>query len=114
MNDYNECYDVLLHKFHLTKPTVKSLLNVIQRHFKKGDNSAKVFNICRDLNDNQLFADALINKVEVILCGYKDLLSNERYEGIRVIGPKDYWKFKVCLMFPRYSLLLLTSMIYSI
>ena len=40
----------------------------------------------------QIFADALINKVDVILSGDKDLLTIGQYEGIRIIGPKDYWK----------------------
>jgi uncharacterized protein len=87
-----ECQNVLLHKFHLSKPTVKSLLHVVERYFKKGENSTKLLNICRDPDDNQIFADALINKVDIILSGDKDLLSIEKYEEIRIISPKDYWK----------------------
>ncbi len=87
-----ECHGVLLHKFHLSKPTVKSLLYVIERHFKKGKTSTKPLNVCRDPDDNQIFADALINEVHIILSGDKDLLSMEEYGGIRIIGPKDYWK----------------------
>jgi len=87
-----ECQEVLLQKFHLSKPTIKSLLTVIERYFIKGEKSTKLLNVCRDPNDNQILADALINKVDVILSGDKDLLSIERYEGIKVIAPKDYWK----------------------
>ena len=87
-----ECQDVLLHKFNLSRTTVKLLLNVLERYFKKGENSTKLINVGRDADDNQIFADALINKVDIILSGDKDLLSVERYEGIRIIGPKDYWK----------------------
>ncbi len=87
-----ECNEVLLHKFHLAKPTVKSLLNVIERHFKQGISSTELLNVCRDPDDNQILADAIINKVDIILTGDKDLLSIEIYEGIRIVGPKDYWK----------------------
>lgn len=87
-----ECQEVLLYKFYLSKLTVKSLLYVIERYFKKGANSTKLLNICRDPDDNQIFADALINKVDIILSGDKDLLSIEEYQGIRTISPKDYWK----------------------
>src|SRR5438105_4079924 len=66
-----ECQEVLLHKFYLSKATVKSLLHVIERHFKKGESSSKRLNVCRDPDDNQILADALINKVE----GDQDLLS---------------------------------------
>jgi putative PIN family toxin of toxin-antitoxin system len=87
-----ECREVLLSKFHLSRTTVKSLLHVVERHFKRGTASTKPLNVCRDPDDNQILADALINKAELILSGDKDLLSMEEYEGIRIIGPKDYWK----------------------
>ncbi len=90
----DECQKVLLHKFHLSKGTVKSLLQTVDRHFKKGKTSTKRPNICRDANDNQILADALINEVDIILSGDKDLLSLEEYEGIKMIGPKDYWKLR--------------------
>jgi predicted nucleic acid-binding protein len=65
---------------------------VVERHFKQGVSSTKPLNVCRDPDDNQILADALINKVDIILTGDKDLLSIEIYEGIRIVGPKDYWK----------------------
>ena len=89
---FAECQDVLLHRFHLSKSTVKTLLNVIERHFIGGENSTTPRKVCRDPNDDQVLADALINKIDVILSGDKDLLSMEEYEGMRIIGPKDYWK----------------------
>lgn len=87
-----ECQEVLLQKFHLSTATVKTLLSVLDRHFTKGRSSNALFKICRDPADDQIFADALINQVEFILSGDKDLLSMERYEGIRIVAPKDYWK----------------------
>ncbi len=89
---FAECQDVLLNKFHLSKPAIKSLLGVVDRHFKKAVSSTKLLNVCRDPNDNQILADALINKVDIILTGDKDLLTIEVYQGIRIISPKDYWK----------------------
>jgi uncharacterized protein len=87
-----ECKKVLSQKFSLSQSTVKSLLNVIERHFKKGDHSNKLLEICRDQNDNQILADALHNKAEIILSGDKDLLCIEAYEGIKIISPKEYWR----------------------
>lgn len=87
-----ECQDSLLHKFHLSNATVKALLSVIDQHFLKGKSSTNLLNVCRDADDNQIFADALINRVDIILSGDKDLLSIESYEGIRIVAPKDYWK----------------------
>ena len=87
-----ESHKVLLQTFHLSKPTVKQMLNVIERYFKKGESSPCLLKVCRDPDDDQILADALMNKVDVILSGDKDLLVVERYEGIKIIGPKDYWK----------------------
>ena len=87
-----ECRKVLIQKFHLSDTTVKALLSVIDRHFVKGKMSAKLLQVCRDPEDDQIFADALINQVDVILSGDKDLLSIKRYEGMRIVAPQDYWK----------------------
>lgn len=87
-----ECQDVLRHKFHLSSATVKSLISVLDRHFVKGKSSADLLKVCRDSEDDQIVADALFNQAEVILSGDKDLLSMERYEGMRIVAPKDYWK----------------------
>ena len=88
----SECQAVLLQKFHLSKPAVGKLLNVIKVYFKKGENSTRLINVCRDSDDNQILADTLINKVDVIFSGDIDLLVLEKYEGIRIIASKDYWK----------------------
>ncbi len=87
-----ECQEALLHKFHLSSSTVKELLSVIDQHFIKGKSSTHPLKVCRDPNDDQILADAVINKVDIILSGDKDLLSIGHYEGIRIIAPKDYWK----------------------
>jgi uncharacterized protein len=87
-----ECQEVLLHKFHLSSATVKALLSVLDRHFVKGNSSTDLRKVCRDPKDDQILADALFNQVEGVLSGDKDLLSIERYEGVRIISPQDYWK----------------------
>jgi len=87
-----ECQDVFLHKFHLSGKTIKEILSVVDRYFVKGKSSVNVLNVCRDLKDNQVLVDALINEADVILSGDKDLLSMGQYEGIAIVAPKDYWK----------------------
>jgi putative PIN family toxin of toxin-antitoxin system len=87
-----ECQEVLSRKFHLSPAVVKGLLAVLDRHFVKGKSSTKLLKVCRDAGDDQILADALINEVDVVLTGDQDLLAMVRYEGIRIIAPKDYWK----------------------
>ena len=50
-----------------------------------------VENVCRDPNDNQVLADALVNKIEILITGDKDLLELKKYKGIKIISPKAYW-----------------------
>lgn len=82
----------LLQKFSFSPATVKELLSVVDNHFVKGKDAIKLQHICRDPNDDQVLADALLNEVDIILSGDKDLLSMETYQNIRIIGPNDYWK----------------------
>ena len=88
----SECKNVLLTKFHLSMATVKSQILVIERHFYKGQSATDVINACRDPKDNQILADAVLNKVDFILSGDKDIISLGSFEGIRMISPKEYWK----------------------
>jgi predicted nucleic acid-binding protein len=38
-----------------------------------------------------VLADAVINEIEVIITGDKDLLDLKNYKGIKIISPKEYW-----------------------
>ncbi len=89
---HSECLDVLLNKFRLSKPTVKALVVVIERHFTKGRSAQNLPQACRDPKDNQILADAVYNKVDIILSGDKDLIALGSYEGIKIVSPGQYWK----------------------
>lgn len=87
-----ECEYVFSKKFKLSKETTKTLLTVVDTHFVQSETSSIIQDICRDKNDNQVLADALLAKADIILSGDKDLLSLETYETIKIISPKKYWK----------------------
>ncbi|MDE1921751.1 MAG: putative toxin-antitoxin system toxin component, PIN family [Candidatus Omnitrophica bacterium] len=87
-----ECEDVLFNKLQFSPPTVNVLLAVIKNHYHKGLSATKAVNVCRDPEDNQVLADAQLNKVDFILTGDKDLLSLGTFEGIPIISPGEYWK----------------------
>ena len=92
--------DYLLHEFRCAlnakffelSPRTKDLLaEVVEKYFIRGLTAPKTIPICRDPKDDQVLADALVNGVDLILTGDKDLLYLKIYEGIRILSPKDYW-----------------------
>ena len=87
-----EIQNVLSTKFSLSDSAIHFAGSVVKKYFIKGKTSCSVEKICRDPNDNQVLADAVINKIDVIITGDKDLLELNNYKGIKIISPKEYWK----------------------
>ena len=87
-----EIQEVLSTKFPVSNRTTKSVISLIKKYFIKGKTSRTVKKICRDSSDNQVLADVVVNGIEVLITGDKDLLVLKKYKGVRIISPKDYWK----------------------
>lgn len=79
-------------KFPLSGETINSIINTVKKQFIKGKTADTVERISRDPKDDQVLADAVINEIDVIITGDKDLLELKNYKGIKIIMPKDYWK----------------------
>jgi len=47
--------------------------------------------VCRDKADNFIIGTALGGKVKLIITGDKDLLSLEKYKGIKIVTPREFW-----------------------
>jgi len=86
-----EIQGILPNKFSLSEGIVHFALSTIKKYFIKGETAGMVENVCRDPNDNQVLADALVNKIEILITGDKDLLELKKYKGIKIISPKAYW-----------------------
>ena len=86
-----EIQRVLPNKFPLSGGVIHFAVFVIKKYFTKGKTAGTIEKICRDPNDNQILADALMNSIEVIITGDKDLLDLKNYTGIKIISPKEYW-----------------------
>lgn len=78
-------------KFHYPAAVVNEFAAFIETFFIKGSTAGAIENICRDSNDDQVLADAAINRINVIITGDKDLLDLKTYKGIIIIHPKEYW-----------------------
>lgn len=87
-----ETKKILSTKFPLSGETINSIISTIKEQFIDGETANTVEKISRDPKDDQILADAVTNKIDVIITGDKDLLELKNYQGIKIILPKDYWK----------------------
>jgi putative PIN family toxin of toxin-antitoxin system len=78
-------------KFHYTASVVNEFVVFIKKFFIEGVTAITIENICRDSDDDQVLADATINKIALIITGDKDLLDLKTHKGIRIIHPNEYW-----------------------
>lgn len=78
--------------FHYPESIINKFTTFITKFFSKGKASQVLEDVCRDSNDNQILADALVNEIEIIITGDKDLLEIKNYKDIKIISPKEYWK----------------------
>lgn len=78
-------------KFHYTASVVNEFVVFIKKFFIEGLTAVAIENICRDSEDDQVLADAIINKIDIIITGDKDLLDLKTHKGTRIIHPNEYW-----------------------
>lgn len=88
----DEFQKVLKKKFDFQEKLVQEFINLIKGAFKKGKTATQIPPVCRDADDNQILADALVNNIDVIITGDSDLLEMKNYQGIKIISPTGYWK----------------------
>lgn len=49
-------------------------------------------NICRDKDDNNVIALAVSANADFIITGDKDLLVLKKYQSVRIVSPREFWK----------------------
>ena len=85
----DELTEKLATKFNL-KPDELPLLKTYEAEASviKPEPLPKQF--CRDADDDEVLAVAIAAKAEMILTGDKDLLVLEKFQGIRIISPRQF------------------------
>lgn len=78
-------------KFHYSNSIINEFVVFIDKFFIKGNTADVIENICRDSDDDQVLADGIINEINVIITGDKDLLDLKTHKEIKIIHPNDYW-----------------------
>jgi len=87
-----EIQETLSTKFSPSDSAIHFTVSIIKKYFIKGKTADTTEKLCRDPNDNQILADALINNIKILITGDKDLLELKTYKTVNIVSPKDYWK----------------------
>ena len=87
----HEFIKIFKDKFHFSDSLIHDFVSFIKTNFNEGGSTDSIENICRDPDDNYVLADAVINKIDVIITGDKDLLEVTQYKEIKIINPREYW-----------------------
>lgn len=82
-------------KFNFSSVMIGQFVDFLERFLSRGKTAEVVERICRDANDDQILADALENKVDVVLTGDLDLLVLKIHRGVQILHPKDYWSLPI-------------------
>jgi uncharacterized protein len=56
--------------------------------------SSLLIKICRDPDDDKILASALQGKVDCLISGDEDLLVLQKFQGIPILKPSEFWKFE--------------------
>ena len=87
----NEFKRVAEKKFKLSDSYVSDVCQFIKKYYTRVKTAPDTENVCRDANDDQVLADAVFNKINLIITGDQDLLILKEYKNIKIISPREYW-----------------------
>lgn len=87
----NEFQGKLKKKFRFSPEPVRRFVEFLDHFFQHGKTASLIPAVCRDPEDDQILADAVLNDVDLILTGDQDLLVLKNHRGIRILHPRDYW-----------------------
>ena len=76
---------------HPVAKPLEDFFRFLDQFFILGQSAGEVERVCRDPDDDQLLADAVLNNIDVLITGDKDLLVLKNHKGVRISSPGDYW-----------------------
>ncbi|MBC7334217.1 MAG: putative toxin-antitoxin system toxin component, PIN family [Actinobacteria bacterium] len=85
----------LKEKFNFNDKEINEVINFIKSNFiNVGKYKRLNKKISNDPDDDNVLAAAIFEKVDCIVTGDKDLLIIKKFEDIKILSPKDFWKFE--------------------
>ena len=85
----DELESTLRRKFAVDAP-VDAFLQNLHDHVRLVDPAPLPSPVCRDPDDDLVLATALSGGAELIVTGDQDLLVLHRYEGVRLVSPRQF------------------------
>ncbi|MCK4528716.1 putative toxin-antitoxin system toxin component, PIN family [candidate division WOR-3 bacterium] len=84
----------LSEKFNFSGKIIIKAVSFLREYTVKVSPKPLKHPICRDPDDDNILAGALQGNADCIITGDKDLLILEKFKGIPILKPGEFWKFK--------------------
>ncbi len=85
----------LKNSFGYNDAEVNEVINFMKSNFINVEKYEKLNKeVSRDKDDDNVLAAALSEKVDCIVTGDKDLLTIENYKRIKILSPRNFWRFE--------------------
>jgi len=82
-------------KFEYSDEEIGEVINFVKSNFINVGKHKKLKEIIsRDVDDDNVLAVAIFEKVDCIVTGDKDLLIVKNYKNIKILSPRDFWSFE--------------------
>jgi len=82
---------ILSKKFRLSNEDIDLAKEPIREAIRQViEQNLKITNVCRDTDDDNIIACAVSAKADYLVTGDSDLLVIRRYQGIKIITPRDF------------------------
>lgn len=88
----HELEEKLSDKFGYTRQETREVMALLQGKMEVVEPATLNPPVCRDPDDDAVLATALTGTCDCIVTGDKDLLILERFRGIPILVPADFWR----------------------
>jgi uncharacterized protein len=85
----------LKNSFGYNEIEVNEVINFMKSNFINVGKYKKLSKpVSRDIDDDNVLAAALFEKVDCIITGDKDLLTIGNYKKIKILSPRNFWNYE--------------------
>lgn len=93
----DELRKTLVSKFGISRRDAAAAVRLLSTRFEIVTPSELSPRVCRDPDDDAVLATAVAGRCDWLVTGDKDLLSLQQYEGVRIVSPRDFWRYEETL-----------------
>ncbi len=90
----DELLGVLTRKFDFTQAEAQATLRLLRTRTHLTAPARLPSPVCRDPDDDIILATARTAECVAIVTGDKDLTDLQKYEGVRILTPSEFWEFE--------------------